>query len=57
MVKTPGSQFRWPGFNPWSGNWIPYATTKRMHATTDFKKKKERKEKISRAATKTWSAK
>ena len=43
VVKTPGSQCRRPGFNPWSGNWIPYAATKRMHiTTTDFKKKKRK---------------
>ena len=29
--KTPHSQCRGPGFNPWSGN---YAAIKRSHATT-----------------------
>ena len=23
LVKTSGSQCRWPGFDPWSGNEIP----------------------------------
>ena len=27
-------QCRGPGFNPWSGNWIPHATTKKLHAAT-----------------------
>ena len=26
--KTPGSQCRGPGFDPWSGNKIPHAATK-----------------------------
>ena len=50
VVKTPHSQCRGPGFNPWSGNWIPHATTKSPHAATKtwcsqinthLKKKKE----------------
>ena len=28
MAKTSSSQCRGPRFNPWSGNWIPYAATK-----------------------------
>ena len=28
VVKTPGSQRRGPGFNPWSGNWVTHATAK-----------------------------
>ena len=28
VAKAPRSQCRGPGFNPWSGNWIPHATTK-----------------------------
>ena len=27
MAKTPSSQSRGPGFDPWSGNYIPYAAT------------------------------
>ena len=27
-TKTLHSQCRGTGFDPWSGNWIPYATTK-----------------------------
>ena len=27
-AKTPSSQHRGPGFDLWSGNWIPHATTK-----------------------------
>ena len=29
MVKTPRSQCREPGLNPWSGNQIPHAATKK----------------------------
>ena len=28
MAKTPCSQCGGPGFDPWSGNWIPHAATK-----------------------------
>ena len=28
VARTPSSQCRGPGFNPWSGNWIPHAATK-----------------------------
>ena len=34
VASTPHSQCRGPGFDPWSGNQIPYATTKNSHATT-----------------------
>ena len=34
MVKTPHSQCRGPGFDPWSGNQVPHAATKRSHPTT-----------------------
>ena len=27
VAKTLCSQCREPGFDPWSGNWIPHATT------------------------------
>ena len=40
MDKTSCSQCRGPGFNPWSGNQIPHATTKSSHAATEKKKKK-----------------
>ena len=30
--KTPHSECMGPGFNPWSGNWIPYAATKTQHS-------------------------
>ena len=33
VAKTPCSQCRGPGFNPWSGNWIPHAATKSLPAT------------------------
>ena len=33
-VRTSSSQSRGPKFDPWSGNWIPHATTKNLHATT-----------------------
>ena len=35
VAKTPSSQCRGPGFDTWSGNWIPHATTKIEHATTE----------------------
>ena len=28
VAKTPSSQCGGPGFNPWSGNYIPHATTR-----------------------------
>jgi len=34
MAKTPCSQCRGPRFNPWSGNEIPHAATKNLHAST-----------------------
>ena len=34
MAKTPYSQYRGPGFSPWSGNWIPHAATKCSNAAT-----------------------
>ena len=34
VVKTPCSQCRGPGFDPWSGKYIPHATSKSPHATT-----------------------
>ena len=34
MAKTPPSQYRGPGFSPWSGNWIPHAATKCLNAAT-----------------------
>ena len=37
VTKTPSSQCRGPGFNPWSGNWIPQATTESSHAATKMK--------------------
>ena len=33
-AKTPCSQCRGPRFNPWSGNYIPHASTKNSHART-----------------------
>ena len=47
MAKTPCSQCRKPGFNPWSGNKIPHATTKTCLSQiksinqTKFKKEKD----------------
>ena len=32
VAKTPSSQCRGPGFDPWSGNKILYATTKTGHS-------------------------
>ena len=31
VAKTPCSECRGPGFDPWSGNEIPHATTKSFH--------------------------
>ena len=30
VAKTVSSQYRGPGFDPWSGKQIPYATTKNV---------------------------
>ena len=30
-AETPHSQYCGPGFDPWSGNWIPHTTTKAQH--------------------------
>ena len=35
---TPSSQCRGPGFNPWSGNWIPHAATIPSAVKLIFKK-------------------
>ena len=46
MAKTPCSQCRGPGFDPWLGNWISHATAKCLLVTTKTwhsqKKKKKR---------------
>ena len=34
VAKILSSQCRGPGFDPWSGNEIPHATTKSLHAMT-----------------------
>ena len=34
VAKTPHSQCRGPGFDPWSGNQSPRATGKSSHAAT-----------------------
>ena len=46
VAKTPRSQCRGPRFNPWSGNEIPHAETKSLHAAA--------KTKHPSATTKTW---
>ena len=33
VAKTPCSQCRGPEFDPWSGNWIPHATSDHLHAS------------------------
>ena len=33
VVMAPGSQYRGPRFDPWSGNSIPCVATKSLHAT------------------------
>ena len=43
VAKTLLCQCRGFGFDPWSGNWIPHAETKSLHATS---------KKISHTATK-----
>ena len=35
VAKNLFSQCTGPGFNPWSGNWIPRTTVKSSHATAD----------------------
>ena len=35
VAKTPHFQCKRPGFNPWSGNQIPFATTKSLHTATE----------------------
>ena len=34
VAKTPGSQCRGPGFDPWPGTQIPYTVTKNSHTVT-----------------------
>lgn len=34
MARTPCFPGRWPRLDSWSGNWILYAVTKTLHATT-----------------------
>ena len=34
VAKAPLSQCRGPGFNVWSGNWIPHATANGSYSTT-----------------------
>ena len=34
VAKTPHSQCREPGFDPWLGNLIPHAATESLHAAT-----------------------
>ena len=52
VAKTPCSQCKGPGFDPWLGNYIPRAATKNLHVAT----KKKKKKKILYAATKTHPA-
>lgn len=35
LARTPCSQSWGPGFNHWSGNWIPQATAKTLHRQTN----------------------
>ena len=46
VVKTPCSQYKGTGFDPWAGNQILHAASKSPHATV----------KISGAAIKTWGS-
>ena len=39
VAKTLCPQCRGPGFNPWSGNWIPLATTETKYSQIDIIKK------------------
>ena len=49
VAKILCSQCKGPGFDPWSGNWIPHAATKSLHAAvktwhsqvTKFREKKK----------------
>ena len=47
MVKTPNSQCKEPGFNPWSRNWIPHAATNTWHGKINKLKKKKKRAGIS----------
>ena len=49
VAKTLCSQCRGHRFDPWSGNWIPQATTKKSHVS-------QQRSKIPHAATKTWGS-
>ena len=54
MDETPCSQSRGPRFDPWSGNWIPHASTKILHSTTKkVSHVPQWRLKIPRATTKT----
>ena len=35
VAKILCSQCRGPRFDPWSGNWIPHAATKSLHAAAE----------------------
>ena len=58
VAKTPHSQCRGPGFEPWLENWIPLAATKNSHTTIkdpaghseDQRQCKPQKEKKKKAA-------
>ena len=41
VVKTPHSQCREPGFDPWSGDWILCAATETWAQSNKFFKKEE----------------
>ena len=45
-AKTLHSQCMGPGFDPWSGNLIPYAATKSSHAATKTQCSQIKKKKI-----------
>ena len=64
VAKTPHSQCRGPGFEPWLENWIPLAATKNSHTTIkdpaghseDQRQCKPQKEKKKKSSSSSGSA-
>ena len=46
VAKTPHSQCKGPGFDPWTGNWIPHAATKSSPTTTKRSHLPQTKQKV-----------
>ena len=52
VAKTPSSQCREPGFDPWSGNYIPHAPSKSLQAPIKKKQKNKKNQNTLQATTK-----